>query len=59
MSAADDLAFCEWLAKAGGVAAIPISAFYEEPPAGQRLIRFCFAKNDATLEQAAARLNAL
>ncbi|MFI4969931.1 MAG: pyridoxal phosphate-dependent aminotransferase [Lysobacterales bacterium] len=59
LSAADDLAFCEWLAKAGGVAAIPISAFYEEPPAGQRLIRFCFAKNDATLEQAAARLNAL
>lgn len=56
---ADDLAFCEWLAREGGVAAIPISAFYENPPAGQRLVRFCFAKSDATLEQAAARLRAL
>ncbi|MEO7325602.1 MAG: pyridoxal phosphate-dependent aminotransferase [Dokdonella sp.] len=59
LSKADDLAFCEWLAKEGGVAAIPISAFYETPPAGQRLIRFCFAKSDATLEQAATRLKAL
>jgi methionine aminotransferase len=59
LSKADDLAFCEWLAKAGGVAAIPISAFYEAPPAEQRLIRFCFAKNDATLEQAATRLKVL
>ena len=55
----DDLAFCEWLVKEGGVAAIPISAFYESPPAEQRLIRFCFAKSDATLEQAAERLRAL
>jgi methionine aminotransferase len=55
----DDLAFCEWLIKEAGVAAIPISAFYETPPPEQRLIRFCFAKNDATLEQAAARLRAL
>jgi methionine aminotransferase len=59
LSTADDLAFCEWLVKQGGVAAIPISAFYETPPAGQRLVRFCFAKSDATLEQAAARLKAL
>jgi methionine aminotransferase len=55
----DDLAFCEWLAKEGGVAAIPISAFYEAPPDGQRLVRLCFAKSDATLEQAAARLRVL
>ena len=55
----DDLAFCEWLVKEGGVAAIPISAFYESPPPEQRLIRFCFAKSDATLEQAAERLRAL
>ena len=59
LSDADDLAFCEWLAKEGGVAAIPISAFHETPPAAQRLVRFCFAKTDATLEQAAARLRAL
>jgi methionine transaminase len=55
----DDLAFCEWLVKQAGVAAIPISAFYESPPPDQRLIRFCFAKSDATLEQAAERLRAL
>lgn len=59
ISDADDLAFCEWLIKQGGVAAIPLSAFYETPPEGQRLVRFCFAKNDATLEQAAERLRAL
>ncbi|MDQ2971867.1 MAG: pyridoxal phosphate-dependent aminotransferase [Pseudomonadota bacterium] len=59
LSLSDDLAFCEWLAKEGGVAAIPISAFYESPPLGQRLIRFCFAKTDTTLELAAARLQAL
>jgi len=59
LSTADDLAFCEWLVRQGGVAAIPISAFYETPPVGQRLVRFCFAKSDATLEQAAARLKAL
>jgi len=55
----DDLSFCEWLVREGGVAAIPISAFYESPPPGQHLVRFCFAKSDATLEQAAARLRAL
>jgi len=59
LSDRDALAFCEWLATDGGVAAIPISAFYETPPAGQRLIRFCFAKSDAMLEQAAARLRVL
>lgn len=59
LSERDDLAFCEWLIKEAGVAAIPISAFYETPPAEQRLIRFCFAKNDATLAQAAERLRAL
>lgn len=55
----DDLAFCEWLARVGGVAAIPLSAFYESPPAGQRLIRLCFAKSETLLEQAAERLHAL
>jgi len=59
ISDADDLSFCEWLIKHGGVAAIPLSAFYETPLQGQRLVRFCFAKNDATLEQAAERLRGL
>ena len=51
----DDLNFCEWLVREAGVAAIPMSAFYETAPEA-RLIRFCFAKNDDTLEAAAERL---
>jgi methionine aminotransferase len=49
-------AFCRWLTRAVGVAAIPLSAFYAQPPAAQRLIRFCFAKQEATLDAALARL---
>ncbi len=59
LSNADDLSFCEWLAREGGVAAIPLSAFYDAPPEGQRLIRLCFAKSEATLAAAAERLCAL
>lgn len=51
----EDLSFCEWLARDMGVAAIPVSAFYESPP-DMRLIRFCFAKTEATLKTAAERL---
>lgn len=51
----DDLSFCEWLTKEHGVAAIPVSAFYETPPE-MKLIRFCFAKRDETLVAAAERL---
>jgi methionine transaminase len=51
----DDLTFCEWLIREAGVAAIPVSAFYESPPSS-RLIRFCFAKSDDTLVAAAERL---
>ncbi|HEY7871715.1 MAG TPA: pyridoxal phosphate-dependent aminotransferase [Rudaea sp.] len=51
----DDLNFCEWLVREAGVAAIPVSAFYETPP-DARLIRLCFAKSDATLAAAAERL---
>ena len=55
ISGKDDLTFCEWLIREAGVAAIPVSAFYETPP-NSRLIRFCFAKNDDTLSAAAERL---
>jgi methionine aminotransferase len=50
--------FAERLISEAGVAAIPLSPFYAEPP---RLpyLRFCFAKNEATLEQAAERLSKL
>jgi methionine aminotransferase len=51
----DDLAFCEWLVKEGGVAAIPLTPFYDKAP-GTRLVRLCFAKSDATMEAAAERL---
>lgn len=52
----DDLEFCRWLAVEKGVAAIPLSPFYAAPPARQRLVRFCFAKSDATQVAAAERL---
>ncbi len=55
----DDLAFCRWLTTEKGVAAIPLSPFYETPPAGQRLARLCFAKNEATLDAAIERLQKL
>lgn len=50
-----DVAFCEWLAREAGVAAIPVSVFFDAPPS-QRVVRFCFAKDDSTLDQAAERL---
>lgn len=53
-----DRAFCEWMVTVAGVAAIPVSAFYETPPEA-RLVRFCFAKTEPTLEAAAARLRTL
>ena len=55
ISQKDDLNFCEWLVHEAGVAAIPVSAFYETPP-NARLIRLCFAKGDDTLNAAAERL---
>ena len=55
----DDADFCRWLTIEKGVAAIPLSPFYETPPAGQRLARLCFAKNEATLDAAIERLQAL
>ena len=51
----DELNFCEWLIREAGVAAIPVSAFYETPP-DAKIVRLCFAKNDDTLNAAAERL---
>ncbi len=53
-----DVEFCEFLTSQVGVAAIPLSVFYEHPPE-QKLIRFCFAKDDETLKLAAEKLCAL
>lgn len=55
----DDAAFCRWLTAEHGVAAIPLSPFYESPPAAQRLARLCFAKNPTTLDAAIERLKNL
>jgi aspartate/methionine/tyrosine aminotransferase len=41
--------------KAAGVAAIPVSAFYEERPVTS-IARLCFAKRDETLDEGIARL---
>jgi methionine aminotransferase len=53
-----DVEFARWLTIEHGVATIPISVFYREPP-GAKLVRFCFAKENATLDEAARRLRAL
>jgi methionine transaminase len=56
VSALDDVAFCRWMTVEHGVAGIPLSPFYAEPPRGQRLVRLCFAKDERTLEAAVERL---
>lgn len=53
-----DTDFARRLTVEHGVAAIPISVFYESPPR-DRVVRFCFAKEDDTLERAAERLRRL
>lgn len=55
--ALDDVAFCERCVTAFGVAAIPVSAFFAED-AVTSVVRLCFAKADATLDTAVARLAA-
>lgn len=49
----DALSMCHYLAEQHGVVAIPVSAFYQEPPKDLHLLRFCFAKKDETLIEAA------
>ena len=50
--------FAKWLTTEIGVAAIPLSVFYQRPQE-RRHVRFCFAKRDETLATAAQRLQAL
>jgi len=50
--------FCQWLTREIGVAAIPLSAFYGQG-FDQKVIRFCFAKKDDTLQSALQRLSRL
>ncbi len=51
-----DVEFAKWFARERGVVGIPLSPFYKDPPEDQRLIRFCFAKQDATLDAAIEKL---
>ncbi len=53
-----DVALANRLVDEAGVATIPLSVFYREPPAGMRLLRLCFAKREQTLAEGARRLAA-
>jgi methionine aminotransferase len=54
---ADDVTFAERLLTEAGVATIPLSPFYKEPPR-LTVLRLCIAKRDRTLDDATARLRA-
>jgi len=54
----NDVEFSERLINEAGVAVIPLSPFYREPPAGMRIVRLCLAKRDETLVEAASRISA-
>lgn len=54
----DDVSFCQWLTTEVGVAAIPLSVFCADP-FPHKLIRLCFAKQEATLLAAAEKLAAI
>lgn len=58
ISGLGDKDFAQWLTKEHGVATIPVSAFYHNGK-DDGIVRFCFAKKDSTLEQAAERLRRL
>jgi aspartate/methionine/tyrosine aminotransferase len=55
----DDVTLCRHLIEEIGVAAVPGSSFFSDPAAGQKLVRFCFAKKEETLELARERLGRL
>ncbi|MGE8644668.1 pyridoxal phosphate-dependent aminotransferase [Acinetobacter vivianii] len=48
----NDVEMCQFLAEQHKIVAIPISVFYRQAPESLRLIRFCFAKTDQTLQRA-------
>jgi methionine aminotransferase len=55
ISALPEAQFAEWLTRDIKVAAIPVSAFYRDPTESG-IVRFCFAKQDQTLQLALERL---
>jgi methionine transaminase len=58
ISSLSEAEFCQWLAREAGVAAIPLSAFYEGG-FEQGIVRLCFAKKDETLREGLKRLTRL
>ena len=50
-----DADFAQHLARKHGVACIPVSAFYHDAT-DHKIVRFCFAKREATLAAAASRI---
>lgn len=54
---ADDVTFCERAVREAGVAAIPVSAFYDADPA-TNVVRLCFAKQPETIGEGVERLRA-
>jgi len=50
-----EMEFAEWLIKEHGIASVPVSAFYHKND-DHKMLRFCFAKKEETLEKAAAIL---
>jgi N-succinyldiaminopimelate aminotransferase len=55
----DGLEFCLSLPERCGVVAVPSQVFYDDPEAGQRLVRFAFCKRDEVLDEAVSRLRSL
>jgi aspartate/methionine/tyrosine aminotransferase len=53
-----DVEFCRWLVRTHRVAALPPSAFYQDPATAPLHARFCFAKKAETIEEARVRLRA-
>jgi methionine transaminase len=58
ISSLPEAGFAKWLTVEIGVAAIPVSAFYHQPQESG-IVRFCYAKQDATLQSALQRLASL
>jgi len=54
-----DVDFAKRVTREFGIAAIPISVFYKDAPKDQRILRFCFAKQDETLDNAIEKLCAI
>lgn len=54
--AMEDVPFCELAVSNAKVAAIPVSALYDTAEAPRNLVRLCFTKPDAVLDEAIARL---